>query len=294
MAATGEIVVTGLGLLEGPVWCPADDLVPTPTVVCTSVTEGVLHRVWPEEGRVELIAVVGGGANAAQRASDGGFVVTQNGGIDYSTTDLFEDPPPYRPITPGIQHVSASGDVRYVCSDGFLAPNDLIVTADGTLLFTDPPSWPPTPGPPVGRVHALTPDGEVSVVASDLAYPNGIALDPDGAMLVVERDGLFRRHADGSVEWVVPEGTTEGDGIAVDVDGRIYLCAGDEGAVRVFGADGREEERLAVPDSGLITNCCFGGDDGCTLFGTCGIPGQVVAWERMPTPGLPVRPWPMP
>jgi len=293
MGATAEIVVTGLKFLEGPVWCPADDDIPTATVVCTSVPEGALYRVWPDEGRAERLAVVGGGANAAQRAGDGGFVVTQNGGVDFSQTGLYDEPPPYQPVTPGIQHVSRAGDVRYVCRDGFIAPNDLIVTADGTLLFTDPPHWPVPEGDPVGRVHALARDGTVSVVASGLVYPNGIALDSDGGILVIEGEGLIRMLFDGSIEWVVAPGTVHGDGFAVDVDGRSYICATAENAVRVFDPDGTEVDRLPVPGEGMITNCCFGGDDGRTLFGACGIPGQVVAWEGLPAPGLPVLSWPV-
>jgi gluconolactonase len=293
MSVTGEVVVGGLRMLEGPVWCPADDQVPVATLACTSVTDGALYRVWLEEGRIETIALVGGGANAAQRASDGGFVIAQNGGIDYARTDLYDKPPPYRPVAPGIQHVAPSGAVRYVSRAGYLAPNDLIVTTEGTLLFTDPPSWPPPEGSTSGRVHALTLDGAVSVVTSGLAYPNGIALEPDGTMLVVEGDGLLRFRPEAATEWVVRAGTTEGDGLAVDAEGRIYLCAYHEAAVRVFEPGGRELDRLLVPDGGQITNCCFGGEDGRTLFATCGIPGAVVAWEGLPTPGLPLHRWPV-
>ena len=45
--------------------------------------------------------------------------------------------------------------------------------------------------------------------------------------------------------------------------------------------------------TGLVTNCCFGGADLRTLFVTEGIPGSVVAFEGMPTPGLPVHPVPV-
>jgi sugar lactone lactonase YvrE len=44
----------------------------------------------------------------------------------------------------------------------------------------------------------------------------------------------------------------------------------------------------------VTTNCCFGGPDGRTLFATDGLPGQIVAWEGMPAPGLPLHPWPGP
>src|SRR5258707_569198 len=99
MSAADEIIVTGLLFPEGPVWCSDG------TVVCTSVPEGALYRIWPADGRAEPIAATGGGANAAAPASDGGFVVTQNGGIDFSKAAVFTDPPPYHPATPGLQRV---------------------------------------------------------------------------------------------------------------------------------------------------------------------------------------------
>src|SRR3984957_13734313 len=126
MSPRSEVVVDGLRFPEGPLWC-ADG-----TVVCTSVPEGALYRVWPSEGRKEQIADVGGGANAAAPADDGGFLVTQNGGVDFSPPGLYAAPPPYRPAAPGVQRVSGDGSVSYLLEDGFLAPNDLVVAADGT------------------------------------------------------------------------------------------------------------------------------------------------------------------
>ncbi len=99
--------------------------------------------------------------------------------------------PPYRPVTPGLQHVAPDGTVRYLFDDGFLAPNDLTATADGTLYFTDPPHHPPPPEPG-GRVHAVTPDGTHRVVADGFHYPNGIAREPGGTLAVIEARGLLR------------------------------------------------------------------------------------------------------
>jgi len=148
MTRTAEVIVVGLLFPEGPVWCGDG------TVVCTSVAEGALYRVWPTEGRKERIASVGGGANAAAPADDGGFLVTQNGGIDFGSIGLYEDPPPYRPVRPGVQRVAGDGSVSYLLDVGFLAPNDLVVAADGTLYFTDRATcaatsraWSPSPMP---------------------------------------------------------------------------------------------------------------------------------------------------
>ena len=73
-----EVVTAETPLGEGPVWCPDG------TLVITSISPGGLVRIWPESGRCERILEVPGGANSAQLASDGGFVLANNGGIDFT------------------------------------------------------------------------------------------------------------------------------------------------------------------------------------------------------------------
>jgi gluconolactonase len=283
----GEIVATGIAFPEGPVWCPDG------TLVCTSVADGALERIHLDDGGVERVAVVGGGANAAALATDGGFLVTQNGGIDFAQAGL-PDAAPYRPVTPGIQRVHADGSVTYLADRDFLAPNDLVVAADGTVWFTDPPHHPPPPDA-VGRVHTMSPDGATTIVASELTYCNGIALEPDGTPVVVEGRGLVRVLPDGTKEWIVEQlGSAAGDGFCVDVEGRFYVAVTGDHGIRVLDPDGTEIDFLPIAGRGITTNCCFGGDDLRTLFATDGLPGQVVAWEGMPTPGLPLHPWPAP
>jgi gluconolactonase len=270
------------------VWCPDG------TLVCTSVSEGALYRVWPDEGRTRVIADTGGGANAAALASDGSFLVTQNGGTDFARTGVFEDPPPYRPTTPGIQRVGPDGTVTYLVDEGMHGPNDLVVRPDGVVLYTDPGHFPP-PDPVIGRVIAMQPDGSTEVYADGFWFCNGIVLDPDGTPVIVEQQGLLRLRDDGSRDWVIERlGPGAGDGFCVDADGRYYVASTIEHGVRVVDPDGTVADFLSIEGDGLTTNCCFGGPDGRTLFATDALPGRVVAWEGMPTPGLPLTPWPVP
>jgi gluconolactonase len=285
-----EVVATGIRFPEGPFWCADPDGGPG-TLVVTSVADGTLERVHVADGRLERLATVGGGANAALGCRDGGFLVTQNGGIDFASMNLYDDPPPFRPATPGIQRVAPDGTVTYLLDDGYLAPNDLVVAAENTVWFTDPPPFPP-PVEPVGRVHTLRPDGTTAVAATGLAYCNGIALEPDGTPVVVEAQGLVRLAPDGSREWIVEQlAGAAGDGLCVDEAGRLYVANTTAHGVRVLEPDGTEVEFLGIPGPGVTTNCCFGGADRRTLFATDGLPGHVVAWEGLPTPGLLVGLW---
>lgn len=293
-----EVVATGIHFPEGPVWCPpAHGTVEAGSIVCTSVADGALERIDLATGTVTRVADVGGGANAAWPVTDGGFLVTQNGGIDFAARapGMFDPPPPYRPVTPGIQRVYPDGSAEYLADDGFLAPNDLVVRDDGVMWFTDPPHFPP-PADPVGTVHRMDPDGTTSVVADGFHYCNGIALEPGGTLAVIEARGVLRLDpATGEREWIVGSfGEASGDGMALDVDGRLYVCCTSEHAVRVFEPDGSEVDRLQVPGQGLLTNCCFGGPDLRTLFVAQGVPGSILAFEGLATPGLAVNPWPVP
>jgi len=286
---TAEVVVPTIPFPEGPVWCDT-------TLVFTSVPNGALYRVDGATGEMTTVAVVGGGANSAAPASDGGFVVTQNGGINFAGLPGIDPDmlPPYEPITPGLQHVAPDGTVRYLFDQGFLAPNDLSATADGVLYFTDPPHHPPPPEPG-GRIHVVDGDG-CRVLADGFFYCNGILVESGGTLAIVEARGLLRLDpGDGSRSWIVEHlGDNAGDGMCADVDGRLYVCCTRDHAVRVFEPDGTEVDRLDVPGDGLVTNCCFGGAELRTLFVTEGMPGRVLAFEGMPTPGLPVHSVPLP
>lgn len=283
-------VTTGAPFAEGPVWCPDG------TLVVSHVAPGGLRRIWPASGRSEIIAATGGGANAAQLAADGGFVVTQNGGVDFA---VFADVlgltraqvPPYEPAVPGLQRVRPSGAVDYLAAGDLRAPNDLIVDADGTIYFTDPGHH-PIPDPPVGRVMALAPSGALRTVAAGFSYCNGIALAPDGRLLVVEGPGLLWVGRDGATEWFVEALPAIGDGFCFDRDGRVYVAAPLGHCVHVLDTDGRVVERLALGADAVPTNCCFGSADLRTLFVTELRPGRVLAFDGMPTPGLPLSPWP--
>jgi gluconolactonase len=290
--ANAEVVTDQVPFGEGPVWCPDG------TLVCTSVSHGALFRVRPDTGRTSLLSDTGGGANGAALGSDGSFVVAQNGGIDLVSMGHIKEAPPVRFIRPGLQWAHPGGSVEYLTTEPMQAPNDLVVAVDGSVFFTDP-------GPVgiqgnVARIVAYRPDGSTEVVASGFSYVNGIALDPDGTTLVVVEDHVhLTRFFDlgaGEREMAVPDiGETGGDGFCLDIEGNYYVAVRRGNGIRVFDADGKELDFLELePGNAFVSNCCFGGADGRTLFATDARRGRVVAWEGMPHAGLPLNPWPAP
>lgn len=286
-----DVIVEDLGVGEGPVWC-ADG-----TVVVTSVNRGVLYRIWPEAGRKEELARTRGGPNGATPASDGGFIVAQNGGFDFNLVGV-DSPQPDR-VEPGLQRVMPDGQVSDLAVGGFSSPNDLVVDARGTLYFTDPPRFPFEPEDKGGRVWAVDPGQAPRLFEKDFGFCNGIGIDLDGTVLIIEDEGISRGPGEGPRSWVIESvGTNGGDGFCLDQEGRLYVCVPSDHGVRIF-EDGRAVDFMEVPfpepSAGAadsvqwVTNCCFGGPDLRTLYATTGFPGMLVAWHDMPTPGAEVQ-----
>ncbi len=123
----------------------------------------------------------------------------------------------------------------------------------------------------------IDPDGSVSVVADDLAFPNGVVTVDGGSTLVVAQTlGLeltaFDKAADGSLSnrrtWAPLVGS---DGSFVAPDG---TCADGEGGIWVANALGAEV--VHVEEGGVVTDrvttsqlafaCAVGGPDGRHLL----------------------------
>ena len=175
-----------------------------------------------------------------------------------------------------------TGQVRTVASG--VKPNDLAVTRDGFILFTQ------TGKSEVVRVDPAS--GDVSVVDKGIAKPNGIALSNDGGTLAVSDYGgrktwTFRVLPGGKLDAKMPTmpmrlridpkgaygfhekpprvSTSRGDGMAVDKRGRCYVTS-DLG-VQIFDPTGRPCGVLPKVDSDQpLTTCMLAGKDHSTLF----------------------------
>jgi sugar lactone lactonase YvrE len=110
--------------------------------------------------------------------------------------------------------------------------NDLVVDAHGSAYVNnigyDFPGGEPGPG----IVAHVTPEGQVRVVAGDLAFPNGMAITADGRTLIVaeshgDRLTAFDIGPDGGLdrrrEWAATPGDHP-DGICVDAEGAIWYA----------------------------------------------------------------------
>jgi sugar lactone lactonase YvrE len=123
-----------------------------------------------------------------------------------------------------------------------------------------------------GVLALVTPDGASRVVATDVAFPNGMAVTADNATLIVadsygkhllgfdiEEDGsLSNRRVWADLGDGVP------DGICIDAEGAVwYADVPDKRCARVREG-GEELQRIDLPAGGFA--CMLGGDDRRTLF----------------------------
>jgi sugar lactone lactonase YvrE len=95
------------------------------------------------------------------------------------------------------------------------------------------------PGYVPGHIALITPDGTVSQVAGDIAFPNGMVVTPDNRTLVISESFAGRLTAfdiaeDGSLShrrvWADGLGP---DGICIDEEGAIWVSTGGNSIVRV-------------------------------------------------------------
>jgi len=167
------------------------------------------------------------------------------------------------------------------------SPNDVAVAPDGSIWFTDPPygleglDASPLKEQDANGVYRLGPDGTVTRVESQLAFPNGLAFSRDGHTLYVSnsdpKEPVIMTYRLGTGGWIISRavfadfsaGVKEGkpglpDGMTVDARGNLWATG--PGGVHVLAPDGREIGLIAHEKA--ISNCTFGGTDGRTLFMT--------------------------
>ena len=171
--------------------------------------------------------------------------------------------------------------------------NDLVFAADGTLYFSDP--WRSSLDNPIGGFYRLLPDGRLEQLDTGLAFPNGVALAPDGAAVYLaetwhNRVLRYALHPDGRVGpravWAELDGQPGPDGMAFDADGFLYVAHFGEGRVDVVGPDGSTVDHIAVPGR-QPTNVAFGGPGRRTLVIT-EVETASLYQVRLTVPGLPL------
>jgi len=266
-----EALATGFGFTEGPVWSPEGDL------LFSDPNENTIYR-WSRDGQVSVFRTKSGyagvdiseyvqpGSNGLTFDPQGRLTVCQHG-------------------ERRVIRIEATGAVT-VLADRYQgkrlnSPNDLVYKRDGTLYFTDPPFGLPRTFDdqrkelPFSGVYRVR-DGQVTLVAKDLAGPNGIAFSPDERFLYVTNWDTQKKvvtrypvNADGTLgrgtvffDMKGAPGEEALDGMKVDAEGHLFVSG--PGGVWVLSPDGRHLGTLRFPE--LPANMAWGDADGRTLY----------------------------
>jgi len=131
---------------------------------------------------------------------------------------------------------------------GFL--NGIGVADDGTAYISDT-----RPGE---QIFKVTPDGQTSVFAkgAPLAAPNGVAVDNDGNIVVVNigTNAVVTYSPDGSIVRTEHAAEAGNDGVVVTEDGTKYVSSVRFGSVSKI-APGREAEVIATGIPSAASMC---------------------------------------
>lgn len=262
---------TGCRWSEGPVYVPAGRY-----LLWSDIPEDRVMR-WDEtDGSVSVFQHPAGNANGHTLDRQGRLITCEHRGRCISRVEH-----------DGSRTVLAS----HVDGQRLNSPNDVVVKSDDSIWFTDPTygidsnyegdAAPSEIGASrVYRIDAHT--GQITVVIHDMEKPNGLAFSPDEKFLYVVDTGISHRPdgprdvrryelaADGRS--VRPGGrllasATVGlfDGLRADVDGNLWLGAGD--GVHCLSPEGELLGKIRVPE--VVANVCFGGPKRNRLF-ICG------------------------
>ena len=294
-------IAKGLRFPEGPI------AMPDGTIVLVEIERQTLSRVHPD-GRIDVIAKLGGGPNGAAIGPDGAAYVCNNGGFRW-----LEDRHGLRPVAQAddygggrIERVDlGTGEARVLYTgteNGPLrGPNDIVFDRSGGMWFTDLGKARARDLDRGGVYYANADGTSIREVIYPMLTPNGIGLSPDETRLYVaetqtgrlwafdlDAPGRVRKHPfpspnGGTLVAGLP-GYQLFDSLAVEAEGNICVATLFNGGITVISPDGRSVEHVPMPDL-FTTNICFGGSGLRTAYVTLSVSGRLVAVD-WPRPGL--------
>jgi len=254
-----EVMGSGFGFTEGPVWSSAGFL------FVSDEEKNAIYRLFPDGRREQMTPL--GDPDGSTYDNRPGLIVCAS-------------------VLRAIIRVPMDGksyDVLAGRFEGkrFNSPNDVVTGPDGALYFSDP-TLDLVPGEKqelaFQGVYRLDRSGTVTLLSKDLDQPNGLAFSPDGRFLYVDdtaRKNIwrYRFHQGGTLS----EGRIFGDekvagekgapdGMKVDTEGNLYVTG--PGGIWVWSPSGEHLGTVLVPQQ--PANLAWGGSGNATLFITAG------------------------
>lgn len=276
-----EALATGYGLIEGPVWDASRGL------IYADVINGCAFCLAPDGSISQVIE---------HRRGMGGLTLHENGGLVVSGRSIA-----FKPADGGRTQVLLSDDPE----GGRIGFNDITTDAKGRV-YAGALAFSPVghdEEPKQGDLYCIDLDGSARVVGRDIILTNGLGFSPDGGKLYHSESlrNLVRVYdvaANGDLSphrtfATVADGIP--DGLAVAVDGSVWVAIANGSRVEVFEPDGSLRRTISCPLP-MVTSVCFGGDDLMDFYVVTGSRGTdrddagTVYRMRADVAGLPLAP----
>lgn len=248
-----EVAIRSGALLgEGPRWDAASG-----RLLWVDIEAGELHVFDPD-----------GGADRAIRLGKrvGAAAPTENGGVLVALADELAV------VDLGGESVRTLVEIRHGdgmrLNDGACDPAGRFWVGSMALDYA----------PGQGALYRYSSDGGLERMLDEVTISNGLGWSLDGTTMYyidsmayrVDRfdfDPATGAIADRRPFIVIERGGGIPDGLAVDDEGGIWVALWGKGAIRRYAPDGELDRVLSVP-ADKVTACCFGGDDGRSLYVT--------------------------
>ena len=269
-----EILAEGFNWSEGPLWLPSEN-----KLIFTDVPENTIYawddkngkQVYLNPSGYTIINPKGGkeGANGLALDSKGNLILCQHGNRAVA-----------KMIAP-LQSPKDSFEYLALTYQGrkFNSPNDVHITKDGEMFFTDPPYGLPGQDKdsikeiPYSGVYRLKTDGTIILLDSTLTRPNGITFSADEKIMYVansdpdksfwkkyildDQKNIVESSTFADVTHLVSKLKGLPDGMKIGKNGYIY--ASGPGGILIFNQNSRH---VGTINTGQATaNCALDADE---------------------------------
>ncbi|MCC6547138.1 SMP-30/gluconolactonase/LRE family protein [Candidatus Sumerlaeota bacterium] len=218
--------------------------------------------------------VTGAGTEVWLRAQEDPFLFTKTNGMTFGRDGALYACDFGRKAILRFNVEEKSSAIHAELTDGkkLNGPNDLAFDAGGNLYFSDPGKYSRTErNGGVYRIAAET--KQLQLMKDDLGFPNGLCFTKDGKTLFLAESAFERVlkiavSEDGSLGATTVFAEMPGgdpDGMAMDVEGNLWVAHFGGHAIRVYAPDGTLLKKINAPGK-KPSNLEFAGADMKTLY----------------------------
>jgi gluconolactonase len=275
--ATVEIIGEGFQFTEGPLWFKQEKM-----LLVSDIPANTVYK-WTEANGKEEYLKPGGYTDTTRRGGfmgPNGLLLSPDGKLwlcQHGDRRIARMNAPLNSPVANFNTVAGAYDGKRLNS-----PNDLFLSQDGDLYFTDPSygfekgSNDPKKEIPFQGVYKMDKAGIVTLLLDSLEQPNGIGIMPDGKTLLVSNSDNRKKR------WyayaLAPDGSlTKGkifydasnerapglcDGFKIDKKGNVF--AAGPGGVWIFAKTGKLIGKIKL--EGVTASNCALTPDGKTIY----------------------------